>query len=70
MSREDAMKIIKNQKLQAVAVFFVVLKILNISKYNELFEKISNDLKDEITGKEVNQLCAVIFGLIKNNKSD
>ena len=69
MSHDDSMKIIKNQKLQAAAVFFVVLKILNNPKYNELFEKITNELKEEITGKEVNQLCAVIFGLIQNNKS-
>jgi hypothetical protein len=60
------MNIIKNQKLLAVAVFFVVLKILNISRFIELFEKINNECKDEINGKEVNQLCAVIFGLIKN----
>ncbi|CAG9809836.1 unnamed protein product [Chironomus riparius] len=69
MSHEDSIKIIKNQKLQAVAVFFVVLKILNNSKYNEIFEKITNEMKEEITEKEVNQLCAVIFGLIQNNKS-
>lgn len=68
MSHEDSMKIIKNQKLQAVAVFFVVLNILNISKYNELFEKITNNLKDQITGNEVNLLCAVLFGLIMSNK--
>lgn len=69
MSHEEAMKIIKNQKLQAVAVFFVTLKVFNSPKYNELFEKITEELKDEITGEEVNQLSALVFGLIMINKT-
>lgn len=66
-SKDHAKDLLSDDKLIAVAIIFVCMKILNVSERITIsvFDAMCEELENGFEAKEVNQLAGIIFGLLK-----
>jgi hypothetical protein len=66
-NQEQAKDVIADQRLIAVSILFVVMKLLNLSEriIVSVFDAMCEELENGFEAKEVNHLSGIIFGLIK-----